>query len=89
MVLCASTEGKGLVKLLDVPAAAVPGERLVFKGHEGAAEPVLKKKLAKHWDDVAPLLKTDAAGVCMFDSLPFVTSAGPVTCAAVPAGSIS
>jgi methionine--tRNA ligase beta chain len=79
MVLCASTEGKGEVKLLDVPEGVAPGERITFPGHDGAAEPVLKKKLAKCWDDVAPLLKTDSQGVATFSGLPFVTSKGPVT----------
>lgn len=79
MVLCASTEGKGDVKLLDVPAGVPPGERIVFPGHDGAAEPVLKKKLVKHWEDVAPLLKTNANGQATFGELVFNTSKGPVT----------
>lgn len=79
MVLCASTADKGSVKLLDVPEGAQPGERLIFPGHEGEFEPVLKKKLAKHWEDVAPLLKTDEKGVANFQGIPFKTSAGPVT----------
>jgi methionine--tRNA ligase beta chain len=78
MVLCASTEGKGDVKLLDVPEGVAPGERITFPGHEGEAEPVLKKKLAKHYDDVAPLLRTNSEGVACFGDLPFVTSKGPV-----------
>jgi methionine--tRNA ligase beta chain len=88
MVLCASTEGKGDVKLLDVPAGVPPGERIVFPGHDGNAEPVLKKKLVKHWEDVAPLLKTDATGVAKFGDLPFVTSCGPVT-SPIPNGTVS
>jgi methionine--tRNA ligase beta chain len=89
MVLCASTDGKGKVCLLDVPPAAPAGERIMFPGHDGPAEPVLKKKLAKLWDDVAPTLRTDAAGVATCSGMPFRTSAGPVTCAAIPNGSVS
>lgn len=89
MVLCASTDGKGKVMLVDVPDAAKPGERIVFPSHPGPAEPVLKKKLAKLWDDVAPLLKTDANGVATLQGMPFVTSAGPCTCKALPNATIS
>ncbi len=89
MVLCASTEGKGKVMLIDVPDAAKPGERIMFPGHDGPAEPVLKKKLAKLYDDVAPLLKTDAKGTACLNGMPFVTSAGPCTCVQIPNGTVS
>lgn len=89
MVLCASDEAHTVVKLLDVPAGAVPGERIVFPGHAGEPEPVLKKKLVKHWEAVAPELKTDASGVATYAGLPFVTSTGPVTCTAMPSARIS
>eukprot|EP00672_Neobodo_designis_P018398 CAMPEP_0174832590 /NCGR_PEP_ID=MMETSP1114-20130205/3754_1 /TAXON_ID=312471 /ORGANISM="Neobodo designis, Strain CCAP 1951/1" /LENGTH=238 /DNA_ID=CAMNT_0016066451 /DNA_START=39 /DNA_END=755 /DNA_ORIENTATION=- len=79
MVMCASTEGKGDVKILDVPEGVPPGERITFPGHDGEAEPVLKKKLAKHYDEVAPHLRTNADGVACYGDLPFVTSKGPVT----------
>lgn len=78
MVLCASTEGKGKVELLQVPEGTPVGERLVFPGHEGAAEPVLKKKLAKHYEEVAPQLVTDAEGIATFAGLPFTTSKGVI-----------
>lgn len=88
MVLCAATEGKGEVKLLDAPPAVKPGERITFPGHDGDAEPVLKKKLAKCWDDVAPELRV-VDGVATYGGLPFNTSAGPVTCKDIPNGPIS
>lgn len=88
MVLCASTEGKGTVKLLKVPEGTPVGERVVFPGHTEAPEPVLKKKLAKHYEDVAPQLVTDATGAAMWADLPFVTSKGPIT-SDVPNGHIS
>ena len=79
MVLCASTSCKGKVELLTVPLDTPIGERVVFPGHDGPAEPVLKKKLAKHFEDVAPDLRTDENGVALFKALPFVTSKGTVT----------
>jgi methionine--tRNA ligase beta chain len=89
MVLCASTEGKGAVKLLQVPEGVPAGERIVFPGHPGAAEPVLKKKLAKCWDEVAPQLATDEQGVACFAGLPFDTSRGPVSCPSLPNATVS
>ena len=89
MVLCASDAEKKTVKLLDVPEGVPNGERITFPGHEGPAEPVLKKKLAKHYDDVAPLLKTNADGVACFGDLPFVSSKGPIACATMPNGIVS
>jgi methionine--tRNA ligase beta chain len=89
MVLCASNADKAKVMLLDVPDAVKPGERITFPGHDGPAEPVLKKKLAKLYDDVAPTLKTDAAGVATCMGMPFNTSCGPCVCAAIPNGNVS
>jgi len=78
MVLCASTEGKGKVELLDVPEGTPVGERVVFPGHESAPEPVLKKKLAKHYEEVAPQLVTDAEGIATWNGMPFKTSKGVI-----------
>lgn len=79
MVLCASTEGKGKIELLQVPEGTPVGERIVFPGHDQPAEPVLKKKLAKHYEVVAPELATDASGNAVWAGVPFVTSKGPIT----------
>lgn len=79
MVLCASTEGKGKVELLNVPEGTPVGERVVFPGHDQAPEPVLKKKLAKHYEDVAPQLVTDDKGVATWNGMPFTTSKGTIT----------
>jgi len=89
MVLCASNEGKGKVMLVDVPDKVPAGERIMFPGHDGAAEPVLKKKLAKLYDEVAPHLKTDKDGVATCMGMPFVTSCGPCTCVQLPNGNVS
>lgn len=89
MVLCACSEGKSAVKLLRVPDGVQPGERITFPGHAGPAEPVLKKKLVKHWEDVAPELKTDSACVATYKGLPFTTSQGNVTCEGLAEAAIS
>eukprot|EP00759_Apiculatamorpha_spiralis_P055109 PhF_6_TR7278/c0_g1_i2/m.10866/K15437/AIMP1, ARC1; aminoacyl tRNA synthase complex-interacting multifunctional protein 1 len=78
MVLCASTADKGAVEIIEPPASVAPGTRIVFPGFEGAAEPVLKKKLVKHWEDVMPDLKTDAGAVACYKGIPFLTKDGPV-----------
>ncbi|CUE55233.1 tyrosyl methionyl-tRNA synthetase, putative [Bodo saltans] len=88
MVLCASTEGKGKIELLQVPEGTPVGERIVFPGHDQPAEPVLKKKLAKHYEVVAPELATDARGNAVWAGVPFVTSKGPIT-STIPNGHVS
>lgn len=80
MVLCA-TGPTGKVEFVEPPAGAALGERVAFAGHEGpAAEPnrVAKKKI---FDAVAPGLKLDAEGRATWEGIPFMTSAGPCTCA--------
>ena len=89
MVLCGSSADKSTVKLLEVPAGVPNGERITFPGHEGAAEPVLKKKLAKHYDEVAPQLKTNADGIACFGELPFVSTKGPLACPGMPNATVS
>ncbi|ESL11081.1 tyrosyl or methionyl-tRNA synthetase [Trypanosoma rangeli SC58] len=81
MVLCASrTDGDSRdVKLLDIPAGTPIGERVVFDGHDGPFEPVLKKKLAKHFEKVAVDLKTNERGEVTWGSMPFRTSRGVIT----------
>ena len=85
MVLCASSEGKAKTELLVIPEGTPIGERIVFPGHDHPAEPVLKKKLAKHWEEVAGSLTTDANGVANWNGLPFNTSKGPITSSIVNA----
>ncbi|EAN96489.1 putative tyrosyl or methionyl-tRNA synthetase [Trypanosoma cruzi] len=90
MVLCASrTEGNTRdVKLLEVPAGTPVGERVVFDGHDGPFVPVLKKKLAKHFEKVAVDLKTNEKGEVMWGDMPFRTSHGIIT-APIPNGVVS
>ena len=76
MVLCASA-GE-VCDPIDPPAGVAVGERVVFEGHAGPAEPV-HKKVAKLFDAAAPHLKVGEDGVCRFKGVAFGTSAGPVT----------
>ncbi|KNH04499.1 hypothetical protein XU18_4269 [Perkinsela sp. CCAP 1560/4] len=78
MLLCASSENKETVELLEAPQECVPGTLLRFPVCEGEPLPVLKKKLIKHWESVAPQLHTDDNGVAMYKSYQFLTSFGPI-----------
>ena len=78
MVLCASTDGKGAVKILEPPAGAQPGERVTVAGHEGPAADPKRMGKKKVLDAVFPLLKVDADLRATFDGVPLMTSAGPV-----------
>lgn len=89
MVLCASTgedphnpasadQGERRVVLLDIPEGTRVGERVVFEGHEAAYEPVLKKKLAKNFEEVIAEVRTNADGVVCWKDIPFKTSAGVI-----------
>ena len=92
MILCGSspTEGEGkdstrTVRVLDIPDDVPNGERIEFPApHNGPAAPVLKKKLKRCFEQVAPKLRTDADGLVCFGELPFMTSQGPVSCRGVP-----
>jgi aminoacyl tRNA synthase complex-interacting multifunctional protein 1 len=55
MVVCASNEAHTAVELLQPPEGAVPGERVMFAGHEG--EPAVPNQMAKKkiLDDVLPV----------------------------------
>lgn len=86
MVLCAGTEDKSKVEVLNIPEGVPAGERIIFPGHEGTPEPVLKKKLAKHYENVAVDLKTDDKGNAVWQGIPFMTSKGPITSTIVNGG---
>uniref|UniRef100_A0A7S0RH46 tRNA-binding domain-containing protein n=1 Tax=Pyramimonas obovata TaxID=1411642 RepID=A0A7S0RH46_9CHLO len=79
MVLCASNEEHTQVDFVVPPEGVPNGEKVVFEGVEGEPEPVLNPK-KKHFEKIAPDLKTDANGVPGYKGNPFKTSKG--TCKA-------
>eukprot|EP00742_Colponemidia_sp_Colp-10_P002385 GILJ01002542.1.p1 GENE.GILJ01002542.1~~GILJ01002542.1.p1 ORF type:complete len:411 (-),score=90.59 GILJ01002542.1:101-1333(-) len=88
MVLCASNADKSVTELLEPPATAAVGERVVFPGLEGPAEAELNPK-KNVFGKVQPLFKTTADLVATFDGVPFTTSAGVVKASTIANGTIS
>ena len=89
MVICASTgedphdpasagQGERKVVLLDIPEGTAVGERVVFEGHDMPYEPVLKKKLAKNFEEVMQDVCSNAEGVVCWQGKPFKTSKGVI-----------
>jgi methionine--tRNA ligase beta chain len=78
MVLCASNADHTAVQIMEPPADAKIGERVTFEGFDG--EPEAENKIAKKkiFEAVAPDLKTDAEGICVWKGAVSKTSAGPI-----------
>ena len=80
MVLCACNEDHSKVKILEPPANAKNGDRVVFSGVENGdpATPaqVNKKKIL---EKLAPLLKTDAKGLAFCGDAALTIGDKPVT----------
>ena len=86
MVLAATSAGK--VEVLDAPAGAAPGERVVVEGH--VAKPAEPNAMAKKkfFDLAAEHLVVDDALRAAYKGVPLMTCAGPVTVASARAGTI-
>lgn len=80
MVLAASNEDHTQVEILDPPAGAKVGERIIFQGLEGDADAQLNPK-KKIFEEVKPFLHTNAEKVALYKEITFQTSAGPCTVA--------
>lgn len=67
MVLCASNADHTAVECMEPPEDAAIGERVLFEGFEEGA-PEVENKIAKKkiFEKIAPDLKTDANGVCVW-----------------------
>eukprot|EP00339_Tiarina_fusa_P013680 CAMPEP_0116996696 /NCGR_PEP_ID=MMETSP0472-20121206/410_1 /TAXON_ID=693140 ORGANISM="Tiarina fusus, Strain LIS" /NCGR_SAMPLE_ID=MMETSP0472 /ASSEMBLY_ACC=CAM_ASM_000603 /LENGTH=428 /DNA_ID=CAMNT_0004695391 /DNA_START=9 /DNA_END=1296 /DNA_ORIENTATION=+ len=79
MVLCASNADHTAVETMEPPADAKIGERVTFEGiGDGDPEPENKIAKKKVFEAVAPDLKTNAEGVCVWKAAVSVTSAGPI-----------
>ena len=67
MVLCASNADHTAVEIMAPPEDAAIGQRIMFEGYtEGEPEPENKIAKKKIFEKIAPDLKTDANGVCVW-----------------------
>lgn len=78
MVMCASNADHTSVETMEPPAGATIGERITFEGFEGDAEPENKVAKKKIFESIAPELKTNAEGICVWKDAVSKTSGGPV-----------
>jgi methionine--tRNA ligase beta chain len=78
MVLCASNADHTSVECMEPPADAKIGERVTFEGYTGDPEPENKIAKKKIFEAVAPELKTNAEGICVWKGGISQTSAGPI-----------
>jgi len=75
MVLCASNADHTAVECMEPPEDAAIGTRIVFEGFtEGEPEPENKIAKKKIFEKLAPDLKTDANGVCIWKGAASVPS---------------
>eukprot|EP01097_Dermamoeba_algensis_P006345 TRINITY_DN3979_c0_g2_i1.p1 TRINITY_DN3979_c0_g2~~TRINITY_DN3979_c0_g2_i1.p1 ORF type:complete len:370 (+),score=101.59 TRINITY_DN3979_c0_g2_i1:61-1170(+) len=88
MVLCASTDDKGVVELLVPPAGVKPGERITVEGEDGEPEAELNPK-KKQLEKVLPELKTDDEKRACYKGKPFKTSQGFVFSKTLKGGNIN
>jgi aminoacyl tRNA synthase complex-interacting multifunctional protein 1 len=78
MVLCASNADHTKVEFMEPPDDAKIGERVLFEGFEGDPEPENKIAKKKIFEGLAPDLKTNAEGVCLWNGATSKTSGGPI-----------
>eukprot|EP00526_Cylindrotheca_closterium_P009740 CAMPEP_0113639960 /NCGR_PEP_ID=MMETSP0017_2-20120614/20970_1 /TAXON_ID=2856 /ORGANISM="Cylindrotheca closterium" /LENGTH=432 /DNA_ID=CAMNT_0000551213 /DNA_START=20 /DNA_END=1318 /DNA_ORIENTATION=- /assembly_acc=CAM_ASM_000147 len=78
MVMCASNADHTKVECMEPPANAKIGERVEFEGISGDPEPENKVAKKKIFESVAPDLKTNAEGVCVWKGAMSKTSDGPI-----------
>jgi hypothetical protein len=79
MVLCASNADHTEVEFVVPPAENVQlGERVIFEGYTGEAEPENKVAKKKIFEGLAPDLKTDANGQVVWKNAVAKTAAGVV-----------
>jgi aminoacyl tRNA synthase complex-interacting multifunctional protein 1 len=78
MVLCASNADHTAVEIMEPPADAPIGERVTFDKYVGEPEPENKIAKKKIFEAVAPDLKTNAEGICVWKDATSQTSAGPI-----------
>lgn len=79
MVLCASDASKSSLSFVTPPADSQPGELVRWEGFPGEPEAVKKMDKKKAWEEIQPLLGTDAKNVCVYKGVPFMLNGGPCT----------
>jgi len=78
MVMCASNAEHTKVECMEPPANAKIGERVEFEGISGDPEPENKVAKKKIFESIAPELKTNAEGICVWKGAKSKTSDGPI-----------
>lgn len=78
MVLCASNDTHDQVDPILPPEGAAIGDRITFEGYGKEPEAQLNPK-KKQFEKIAPDLRVDANGVCVYRGVPMMTSKGAVT----------
>jgi methionine--tRNA ligase beta chain len=79
MLMCASNADHTAVEYMEPPADAKIGERVLFVGYEkGDPEPENKIAKKKVFEGLAPDLKTNAEGLCVWKGAMSQTTAGPI-----------
>jgi aminoacyl tRNA synthase complex-interacting multifunctional protein 1 len=78
MVMCASNADHTAVEIMEPPANAKIGERVTFEGFSGDPEPEKKVAKKKVFEAVAPDLKTNSEGICVWKAAVSQTSDGPI-----------
>ncbi|KAL4440332.1 hypothetical protein ABPG75_003333 [Micractinium tetrahymenae] len=78
MVLCASNEAHDQVDPVIPPEGVPVGERITFEGFNREPEAQLNPK-KKQFERIAPDLRVDANGLCVYRGVPMMTSKGAVT----------
>lgn len=71
MVMCSCNDDHSVIKLVNPPSTAKPGDRITFEGFEGEpATPneMVKKKLL---ENLSPYFRTDENGVANWNGVPF------------------
>ncbi|KAK2195342.1 bifunctional Nucleic acid-binding [Babesia duncani] len=89
MVLCVSNDDHSAVELLEPPADAEIGERVMWEGYNGEPDLVLNTKTGKD-----PFIAVKDYFVCKdrvgyYKEARFMTSKGPCTCKSITKGTIS
>lgn len=79
MLLAGSTESKREVKVVEPPAASVPGDRVFLSGKQASAITVDQRCSPKAWESVVAKLSVQA-GKATFVGLALATSQGECTC---------